>query len=138
MNTNLPEKVLAQTTCCAELVQRGEQQEKQAAARAEAVAKLVPEVLQAALDNDRLDPMQKEAVESALADPVTGHIVALELCRDLCAHRNSSELQELGTPVDGNGQVKRAAVAVGTPVTDYDQTESGQKFREILYGGRQQ
>jgi len=66
-------------------------QEKTAAA----VGKLIPGVVKALVDNERIDASQAEKVAKALVDPIN----ALKLLEKLAAHRNASELQHLGTAV---------------------------------------
>lgn len=66
-------------------------QEKTAAA----VSQLIPGVVKALVDNERIDASQAEKVSQALANPVN----ALKLLEKLAAHRNASESQHLGTSV---------------------------------------
>jgi hypothetical protein len=131
---NLAEKVLCQTRVMAEILRRKEARVKEASAEKEAVAAVIPEAVQALLDNDRIEGHQKEAVANGL----TSHLACVELVRDLARHRNAAELQSIGTPAGGgNGTAEKRASFSGAPVTDWDQTEAGQKFTDILYSGGQ-
>lgn len=67
----------------------------------EKVARLVPEAVKACVENERIEPHQKEALASALQDPVR----TMELVIKLASHRNAAEVSRLGTPV---GQAKTA------------------------------
>jgi len=96
------------------------------------LATLIPEVVAALEKNERIYGHQKEAVAKALVDPVAG----LELLRDVACHRNTGEVESIGSEV---GNVKSAS-AKGNPysgqrVADFDETESGRAFREQILGG---
>jgi hypothetical protein len=69
------------------LNERASQQEK--------IAKLIPEAVKACADNERIEANQKEALASALQDPVR----ALELVVKLASHRNAAEMSRIGTPL---------------------------------------
>jgi hypothetical protein len=71
-------------------------------AQTEKVASLIPAAVKACVENERIEPHQKEALEKALQDPAA----TLELVVKLAAHRNAAELGRLGTPV---GQQKAAS-----------------------------
>lgn len=72
-------------------------------AQHEKVAALIPSAVEACVENERVEPHQKEALAKALTD----HAQAIELLTKLAAHRNSAELApRLGTPV---GQQKAAS-----------------------------
>jgi len=135
--SNLADKVLAQTRCSAELIKRAEERAQQDAAIKQAVDAAIPGAVQALLDNDRIEGHQKEAVAKGLED----HAACIELITKLAFHRNAQELSSIGTPGaegsgGGNGSVKQASYS-GAPVTDWDRTEAGQKFSQILFSGRQ-
>ncbi|NDD52771.1 hypothetical protein EBZ39_02635 [bacterium] len=95
VNNELVQKIIdyigysdaAMTKAAAELKVRDEQQEK--------LAKLIPAAVAACVDNERIEPQQKEALASALRDPVR----TMELVIKLAAHKNAAELARLGTPV---------------------------------------
>jgi hypothetical protein len=61
----------------------------------EKIAALIPSAVQACVENERIEPQQKEALAKALHDPVR----AMELVIKLAAHRNGAEMARLGTPV---------------------------------------
>ena len=98
-----------------------EDREKQAAAK--------PGVMDALLETERIYAHQRDQVQEKLAGD---HTACLEFVRDLCRHKNSTEIGEIGTPV---GRTKTAnARATGAPVADQDDTLSGQAFRARLSG----
>ena len=105
-----------------------EDREKQAAAKS-AVSALMPGVMDALLETERIYEHQRDQVQEKLAGD---HTACLEFVRDLCRHKNSTEIGEIGTPV---GRTKTAnARATGAPVADQDDTLSGQAFRARLSG----
>lgn len=59
------------------------------------VAELIPAAVKACVENERVEPHQKEALEAALKDPVR----AIELITKLASHRNAAELSRIGAPV---------------------------------------
>lgn len=59
------------------------------------VAALIPAAVKACVENERIEPHQKEALEAALKDPVR----AVELVIKLASHRNAAELSRIGAPV---------------------------------------
>jgi hypothetical protein len=77
----------AMTKAAAVIKEREEQNEK--------LARLIPEAVKACLENERVEPHQKEALAAALANPVR----AMELVIKLAAHKNAAEMARLGTPV---------------------------------------
>jgi hypothetical protein len=62
---------------------------------AEKLAHLIPAAVKACVENERVEPHQKEALAKALENPVR----AVELVIKLAAHKNAAELSRLGTPV---------------------------------------
>jgi len=60
----------------------------------EKIAALIPEAVKACVENERVEPHQKEALAAALQDPAR----VLELVVKLAAHRNAAELSRIGTP----------------------------------------
>jgi hypothetical protein len=77
----------AMTKAAAVIKEREEQTEK--------LARLIPEAVKACLENERVEPHQKEAIAKALENPVR----AMELVIKLAAHKNAAEMSRLGTPV---------------------------------------
>jgi hypothetical protein len=63
-------------------------------AQQEKIAALIPEAVKACVENERVEPHQKEALAAALQDPAR----VLELVVKLAAHRNAAELSRIGTP----------------------------------------
>ena len=59
------------------------------------LAELIPAAVKACMDNERIEPHQKEALAAALKDPVR----TMELVVKLATHRNAAELARIGTPV---------------------------------------
>jgi len=77
----------ALTKAAAVIKERDEQAEK--------LASLIPEAVKVCVENERIEPHQKEALANALSNPVR----AMELVIKLAAHRNAAEMSRLGTPV---------------------------------------
>jgi hypothetical protein len=77
----------AMTKAAAVIKEREEQTEK--------LARLIPEAVKACLENERVEPHQKEALAKALENPVR----TMELVIKLAAHKNAAEMARLGTPV---------------------------------------
>lgn len=84
----------AMTKAAAFMKARDEQSEK--------IAGLIPAAVKACVENERIEPHQKEALEKALHDPVA----TMELVVKLASHRNAAELGRIGQPV---GQQKTAS-----------------------------
>lgn len=78
----------AAMTKAAALVKEREEQ-------AEKLAHLIPEAVKVCVENERIEPHQKEALAKALENPVR----AVELVIKLAAHKNAAEMSRLGTPV---------------------------------------
>jgi hypothetical protein len=66
-------------------------------------AKLIPLAVKSLLDNERIEPHEKEAAEKVLQDPTK----VLEILIKTAAHRNDAERAKLGQP-DEKAQTKRA------------------------------
>jgi len=109
--------------------------EKQAAAEADQLKAGAEKATEAMLEHERIFGHQKEAVAERLSDPEGGHAACLELIPDLAAHRNAAEVAAIGSPV--GPEKKASARMTGAPTADFDETEAGQKFRQILSGGSQ-
>lgn len=58
------------------------------------LAELIPAAVKACVENERIEPHQKEALAAALQDPVR----AMELVVKLASHRNAAEMSRIGTP----------------------------------------
>jgi hypothetical protein len=72
---------------------------------------LIPGVVDALVENERILPEQREKAAATLADPVK----ALELLAHVAQHRNAGE-QRLGEPADG--QLKTAAYDPGASLSN--------------------
>jgi hypothetical protein len=105
--------------------------EKQSAEKT-AAQKLAATAVNACVDHERIFGHQKETVMNKLA---SSHTACLEFIRDLAAHRTSSELDSIGTPV-GSEKTASYRPSTGAAVADFDDTEAGRKFRERLCGVR--
>jgi hypothetical protein len=115
-----------------ELLKRAQQQKEAKEAQDKAIQAIIPEVTKSLMDNERIFDHQQEKVASGLTNPVQ----ALELLRDVARHRTESEVALLGLPVDGTE--KRASApqgAAGARIADFDETDSGRRFRERILGG---
>ncbi len=133
MTTQLQvERDLANVRITNELAQRLQSRMDKEAAVVEALQGATKEACDAMVANERLYDNQREKVAEVLADPENGHIAALNMARDLSAHRNAAEASTIGQPV---GHEKTAgARTTGAPTADHDATESGQAFRRALLG----
>lgn len=67
-------------------------------AQAAKCAKLIPQVAQALLENERIEPHEKEGAEQALQDPVR----VLEILFKTAQHRNDAERAKIGQPAEGS------------------------------------
>lgn len=72
--------------------QRIQALEKQAAA----AASKIPQVVEALVENERIDPTQREKAAQQLRDPAR----ALEILMAVARHRNAAELSHLGKPAE--------------------------------------
>ncbi len=92
---SLPEKVIAHITVSDAAMQKAAAIEKTAAAKQAQVNKMIPQVVDALVANERITPAQREKVAAMLADPVK----ALDLLIKTAAHKNAAEMAHLGSPV---------------------------------------
>ena len=99
------------------------------------ITKLIPAAVQALLDNERIEPHQKEAAAKALKDPSK----VLEILIKTAAHRNDAERAQLGKPTAQNGQVKKASGGYNSLTDPYvgrksypDEPESYKAFKRGL------
>ena len=110
--------------------------EKQAAERMQkdaAVTALIPDVVNALIENGRIS----EGLREKAAKHLTDHVKTLELLASVAAHRTDAELAHLGTP--GGGQQKSASAKVdertpfvGAHVPEEDRASSSLLFERIL------
>lgn len=132
---NAGEKLLAYTRINNEVHKRmqGERQEKQAAE--ERRPALIKQAVDSLVTHGRIHEEQRDQVAAALQD----HNTALEMLEKLAHHRNATEVEQIGHEVTGpggrTGQTKQANQGpVGSPVANYDERESGQRFRDRIMG----
>lgn len=132
MSNVLSAKLLAYLRLSNEIAQRFQKQaEKRAAERAVAQAKL-DEAVKACVAHERIFPEDAKAVTVKLASDDGGYVAALELIRDLAAHRNAAELATIGTV---RTEKKASAPApTSSRVIDYDDCDEGRAFRQRLLG----
>jgi hypothetical protein len=133
MATDMAQKALELTRVCSEMLKRAQATKTAADAEKQAVADAVPAAVQSLVKHERIFENQADAVREKLA---SSHLACIELIRDLAAHRNTAEI---GKPVGGqekNASVEQRVRPLGSPVVDYDQTESGRAFRDAIMGAR--
>lgn len=129
---NAGEKVLTYVKLSNELQRRshGQQQEKQAAEAKR--PDLIKKAVDALVAHERIREEQRGVVSQALGD----HNSALEMLEKLAHHRNTTEVDPIGHEIPkGGGTVKQANHGpVGSPVANYDERESGRRFRDRIMG----
>ena len=116
-----------------ELLKRAQALQEEKRANDEIVKRLIPEAVNSLVTNERIFEHQKEAVAKGCEE----HGKVLELLRDVAAHRTAGEVEKIGSVVEGGGgQVKTASrQPLGGRVANWDDTESGQRFRQRVLGG---
>lgn len=129
INATAP-KVLAYLRLANETARRLQDRLEKDAAAAKNIEEKVPEAVNALLENERIFGHQTQKVAEMIS---TSHEACIDLIRDLAKHRNSSELEAIGTP---GTKEKRASAPhfAGARVADFDETEAGRIFREKLLG----
>lgn len=111
---SLPEKVIEHITLTDKALIKSAALEKQVTEKQAACDSMIPKVLDALVQNKRILPEQREKVGHMLKDPAQ----VLELMVKLAAHRNTEELERLGSGVSENGQhVKQAGYNPASSVT---------------------
>jgi hypothetical protein len=127
-----PQKLLNYALVANEISRRAQQQREEKQAMDSAVAEKIPEAVQALIDNERIYEHQSEKVADALQNPVS----ALELLRDVAAHRNPAEVSTIGAEVPGQTKTSsdKGNPYTGGSVASFDDLPSGQRFRELLLG----
>jgi hypothetical protein len=88
--------------------------------------------LKALVDHERIYANNVPEVREKLA---SDHVAAIEMLRDLSAHRNAAELETIGSPGRVEKKASASGAITGARVADFDDTASGQAFRNILTGG---
>lgn len=96
MSKTQDEKVLDFIELTGEIVNRSQAMLVEKQATADKCAKLIPLVVQALIEHERIGPHEKEAAEKVLTDPAR----VLEILIKTAAHRNSTERTQLGKPAE--------------------------------------
>lgn len=100
-NPALPvERVLDFVQVTGAIMEKAAAKEAKESAQMTKIAELIPQAVKALLDNERIEPHQKEAAEKVLKDPVK----ALEILIKTAGHRNDAERARLGQPTQAAGQ----------------------------------
>ncbi len=89
------EKVLDYIEITGAVLDKSAEAFKKKEASDKACAKLIPLAVQALLENERIEPHEKEAAAQVLQDPTK----VLEILIRTAQHRNDNERPSLGTPV---------------------------------------
>jgi len=111
----LQEKLLDYIACTGAVLEKTAAAEVEKQAELKKIEELIPQAVDALLENQRIEPHQKEAAARLLLDPVK----ALEILIKTAYHRNPAEQASLGTPVPAGGQQKRASANMGKrPIED--------------------
>lgn len=106
MTKTLPQKMVQYVEETAPLLKKAAEAEQIKQATDQAVAELIPGVVETLIQHKRIDPLQKAAAEQALQDPVK----ALQILQKVAAHRNQAEVPAMGQPTPSSaGQVKQAS-----------------------------
>jgi hypothetical protein len=130
MSTTPNAQLLAHTLVSNEISKRHQVRLQEKVAQDTAVAAVIPSVIQALQDNERIYPHQAEKVAAAIVNPVQ----CLELLRDVACHKNASEIEkigsETGTPAPGAG----ASPHTGRQIADHNETPAGQSFSDAILG----
>jgi hypothetical protein len=127
------QKFIAYCQLTGEIMKRAQARFEEKRAQDEAIKQKIPEAVDALVTNERIFEHQKEAVAQGCEDPVK----TLELLRDVAKHRTSEEVEKIGSAIDGTGGQVSASPQqpLGGRVANWDDTESGQRFRQRLMGG---
>lgn len=110
----LAEKVLEQIRVSDTILQKAAAAEKQQEEKKAAVAARIPEVVDALLRNERIQPSQQEKLAGLLEDPAK----VLELMIKVADHRNADEVAKLGQGVAGSEKTAGAASDPSRSLTD--------------------
>jgi hypothetical protein len=96
-----PEKVLEYIEVTGAIMEKSAEMVRTKEAQDQKIAELIPITVKALLDNERIEPHEKEAAERVLTDPVK----VLEILIKTASHRNATERAAIGQPT----QVKKAS-----------------------------
>jgi hypothetical protein len=97
-----PEKILDYIELTGAVLEKSAAMLTEKEAQDKKIATLIPQAVNALLENERILPTEKEAATKILCDPVK----VLEILIKTAAHKNSSEQAKLGEP---SGQTKKAS-----------------------------
>ena len=112
-----------------ELMKRAQAAEEERKKQAAELARVIPEAVKAAVDNDKILNDEQDKVAEALKDPVK----AVTLLRDVCRHRPEKRAADtIGKPV-GPGSTTQPHVR-GAKTASWDDTPQGARFREQIMG----
>lgn len=109
----MPEKVLEYVQVTGAIMEKTAVMVAEKEAQDKKVSALIPQAVQALLDNERIEPHQKEAAEKVLQDPVK----VLEILIKTAAHRNDAERARLGQPVPA-GKTKQGSASGYSSLND--------------------
>jgi hypothetical protein len=99
-NFTLAQKVIEHITVSHAAMEKAAAAEKQARQQQAAIADLIPKVVDAMVQHDRIQPTEREKLASLLQDPVE----TLRLMAKVAAHRTQAELARLGAGVADDRQ----------------------------------
>jgi len=102
----LPEKVVEHVAVTSTALEKAAAFEEAHREKAAQVDALIPKVVDTMIENERINPPQREKLAEMLKDPAQ----VLELMMKVAGHRNADELSRLGSGVDPDapGEVKTA------------------------------
>jgi hypothetical protein len=103
-NATYQEKVLDYVELTGAIVEKSAALLAEKEAQEQKCAKLIPVAVQALLDNQRIEPHEKEAAAKVLANPTK----VLEILIKTAQHRNDAERAKIGQPVE-TGKTKQAS-----------------------------
>lgn len=101
----IPEKVLEHIEVSAAAMQKAAAERDVVRRKQAEVAAIIPQVCDALVQFERIQPNQREKLAQHLQDPVR----VLQLMIKLAGHRNADELARLGTGVPADGHDKTAS-----------------------------
>lgn len=124
---SLAEKVIQHVKLTDFALEKAASAEKQATEKQAQVAAIIPRVVDAMVQHERIFPAQREKLAEMLKDPAA----ALELMIKLAGHRNPEEAAKLGSGVPANGQTKQAGVANYDPASSLTDPNVGARTTRV-------
>ena len=109
----LPEKVIEYVSAASTGLQKAAEFQSLVNTKHAECVNLIPSVVEAMVQHERIEPGQREKLAALLRDPAE----VLKLLVKVAAHRNRNEIATLGQGVGADGQVKTAG-ANGRPGQD--------------------